>query len=412
MTTNPFAEKLEKLESEYEEACGLLRHTKMKLAWFQGFNLDQESLKLQRTERREAEIQARLQQAQQRLTGLESSVTELKGVASMGFDPRYWFSAERAIAKRQLVGALQELVALQSKVVAMKTEISDAKRLGSETQGELEMARTFDPLLAQSIIVAQQAILGRIEPQLVRLRARRDALDDVLMEPLNSLRKQEAKRDLLMRQISRAEVFDCELSNAHNGYERALIHKRCGNELGDSKPGNVLRQSRGALRSVDDKIGKLQARVDSLIRLATLDIRHIVIDANNLCYEDGRFLRLAALEALVPILSRRYKVTLIFDANIRRMLKLSSKDIEARFSDAERVHIVASKRKADETVLAVAGADPHTFVLSNDRFDDYPEKLAVKEERVLRHEIVGWAAYIHDLQIEAKFEIEPEAQAV
>lgn len=412
MTTNPFAEKLEKLESEYEEASGLLQDTKMKLAWFQGFNLDQESLNLQRTERREAEIQARLQQAQQRLTSLGSSAKELNGVASMGFDPRYWFSAERAIAKRQLAGVLQELTALQSKAVAMRAEISDAKKLGRKTQGDLEMARTFDPLLAQSIIVVQQEILGRIEPQMVGLRARRDALDDVLMEPLGSLRELEAKRGVLMRKISRAEAFNSELSNACNSYERAQIHMRCGNELGDSKPGNVLQQSRGELRSVDGKLAKLRARIDNLTRFATLDIRHIVVDANNLCYEGGRFLRLAALEAMVPILSRKYKVTLIFDANIRRMLKLSSKDIEARFPNAERVHIVASKRKADETVLAVAGDDPHTFVLSNDRFIDYPDTLAVKEERVLRHEIVGWAAYIHDLQIEAKFAIEPEAQAV
>ncbi|MBP0500701.1 hypothetical protein J8J32_21750, partial [Mycobacterium tuberculosis] len=84
--------------------------------------------------------------------------------------------------------------------------------------------------------------------------------------------------------------------------------------------------------------------------------------------------------------------------SIRRKLELSSKDIEARFPQAERVHIVASKRTADETVLAAASDDPHTFVLSNDRFVDYPEKMAVKEDRVLRHEIVNQAAYIHELR--------------
>lgn len=131
-----------------------------------------------------------------------------------------------------------------------------------------------------------------------------------------------------------------------------------------------------------------------------------------LCSEGGRFLGLAALESLAPILARKYNVTHIFDANICRMLKLSNKDIEDRFSAAERVNIVASKGKADETVLAVDDDDPHTFVLSNDRFGDYPDKLAVKEGRVLRHEIVGWAAYIHDLQIEAKFEITPDVRKV
>ena len=86
-----------------------------------------------------------------------------------------------------------------------------------------------------------------------------------------------------------------------------------------------------------------------------MDIQRIVIDANNLCYEGRTFLKLAALEALVPILARKYKVTLIFDAGIRRKLGLSSEDLETRFSTAERVHIVASRRKADETVLRRLG---------------------------------------------------------
>ena len=243
------------------------------------------------------------------------------------------------------------------------------------------------------------------------LRQRSDDLDEVLREPLESVRQQEAERVRHMAKISRAEAFDTALTNAPNGYEKHQIHARCESELGDSKPGKVLQQSRGALRRVDENIGKLRARIGSLIRFATWDIRHIVIDGNNLCYEGRNFLKLAALDALVPILARKYEVTLIFDASIRRKLELSSQDVEARFPQAVRVHIVASKRTADETVLAAASDDPHTFVLSNDRFVDYPEKIAVKEERVLRHEIVSQTAYIHDLHIAAKFVIKVDTEA-
>ena len=172
-----------------------------------------------------------------------------------------------------------------------------------------------------------------------------------------------------------------------------------------------MRQCRGALRSIDDKLRKLHTRVDGLIRFATWDIRHIVIDGNNLCYEGERFLRLSALEALVPILSQKYKITLIFDANIRRKLKLSNKDIEARFPQSVQVHVVASSRAADETVLATAGDDSHTFVLSNDRFVDYPEKMAVKDGRLLRHEIVNHVVYIHELQMDVGFEITSATEA-
>lgn len=411
MTANPFTEKIEALQQKREEVSSQLLHWKTTLAWFHGFNIDQASLNAQRTERTVADVQAKLLPAQQRLTSLESSAKELEAVASMGFDPRYWFSSERAVAKRKLSGAMQELIEQRSRVAGMKAEVSKAMELSRKLQSEIAMARTFDPLLAQSAIPAQQAILDRMQTELASLQQRSAQLDKALRAPLDDLRRHMAEQNLLISKISRAEAFEAELSNASNSYERALIHSRCGNDLGDSKPGNVLKESRGALRRIDNIVAKLQTRVDSLIRAATLDIGHIVIDANNLCYEGRRFLKLAALEALVPILTRKYKVTLIFDASIRRKLGLSNEDIAARFSTAERVHVVASNRKADETVLAVAGDDPHTFVLSNDRFVDFPDMVTVTEERVLRHEIVGQIVYIHDLQIEAKFENEPGAEA-
>lgn len=403
MTTNPFVEKLEALQREQKEANSNLQHWRMTLAWFEGFDLDQANLDSRRADRMEVEAQARVQQAQQGLIGLVSLVKQLEPEADMGFDPRYWFSSERAIAKRRLLEAQQELVAQQLRVSDIKVELTKAAELGRKIQGEITKARKFDPLLAQSAIPALQANLDRIEPQLASLRQRSNDLDEVLREPLESVRQQEAERARLMGNISRAEAFDTELTNAPNSYEKRRIHDRCESELGEGSPGNVLRQSRGELRRVEENIRKLRARVDNLLRFAKWDIRHIVIDANNLCYESTRFLGLGALEALVPILARKYEVTLIFDASIRRKLELSGKDIEARFPQAIRVHIVASKRKADETVLATAGDDPHTFVLSNDRFVDYPEKMAVKEDRILRHEIVGQATHIHDLRITAKF---------
>ena len=411
MSTNPFTEDIEALQRERHKSSIELPDWQRKFAWFQGFNLNQENSNLRHAERMESETQAKLHQAQQAVIGPTSSVKQLEFKAGMGFDPRHWFSSERAIAKRQLVEAQDGLAAHQRRVASAEIEFSKAAELSRKIQGEIARVRTFDPLLAQSAIAALQANLDRIEPQLASLRQRSDDLDEVLREPLESVRQQEAERVRHMAKISRAEAFDTALTNAPNGYEKHQIHARCESELGDSKPGKVLQQSRGALRRVDENIGKLRARIGSLIRFATWDIRHIVIDGNNLCYEGRNFLKLAALDALVPILARKYEVTLIFDASIRRKLELSSQDVEARFPQAVLVHIVASKRTADETVLAAASDDPHTFVLSNDRFVDYPEKIAVKEERVLRHEIVSQTAYIHDLHIAAKFVIKVDTEA-
>lgn len=412
MSTNPFTKDIYALQRERDKSSKELQDWTSKFAWFQGFNLDQENFNLRQAERLESESQAKLYQSQQAVVSLASSIKQLELQASMGIDPLHWFSSGRAVAQRQLVKAQLELVEQPSRIAGTKIEISKAAEQARKIQGEVAIARAFDPLLAQSAIAALQANLERIEPQLSSLLVRSNDLNHVLWEPLDTLDKLEEEQKSLTKRISRAEALDTKLTNESNGSERAKIHDICDRELGDPKPRIVLQQSRAELRGVDAKIGKVQARVDRLIQFATWDIRHIVIDGNNLCYESKHFLKLAALEALVPILAMKYKVTLIFDANIRRKLQLSSKEIEARFPQAERVHIVASKHAADETVLAAASDDPHAFVLSNDRFIDYPEKMVVKEGRVLQHEIVGPVAYIHELQIEARFDVTPETEAV
>lgn len=414
---NPFTTNIEALERERNTTSDELLDWKTKLAWFQGFNLDQENFNLRHTERLESETQAKLHQAQQAAIGPAAMVKQLELKSGMGFDPRHWFSSERAVAKRHLVVAQQELVAQQSRIAGMKIEISKAAELRRKIQREIATALTFDPLLAQSAIPALQATLDRIAPNLASLCQRRDDLDEVLREPLESLRAQKDELARLNKRIWRAEVLENDLKNAPNSYARRQIHEKCERELGDGNPGSVLWRARSALRGVEGTISKLQSRIDSFIRFASWDIRHIVIDGNNLCYEGNRFeaqcfIKLAALEALVPILALKYEVTLIFDASIRSMLALSDKNIAAKFPLAARVHIVASKTAADETVLSVAGADPHTFVLSNDQYKDFTDKMAVRDKRKLSHEIVAQVAYIHELRIAARFSIKQDAEAV
>lgn len=402
MSTNPLTDELNALKHEQANTSRELMDWETKVAWYQRFNLEQGSLDLRRAERIEAELNAKLKQEREAQSALSSLVNELARKAGMSIDPRYWFSSKRAIARRLLAEEQQKLIAQRTRCAAIETELSKALESCRLVKGQVAMARTFDPLLAHSAINALRATLDRLKPLLPRLQARSDELDGFLREPLKSLRDLEAERTVLRKKISVAEGFNRELTNASHG--KRQIHERCRQALGEGSPGIVLKNNEGLLRRVDDDIRKLQIRINTLIRLATRDVRNVVVDANNLCYENRRFLGLCVLEAIVPILAQKYEVTLIFDASIRRQLGLGNKEIEGRFPEAKQVHVVASKRKADETVLAVAGDDAYTFVLSNDRFVDYPEKLVVKEDRLLRHAIVGDLVIVHDLNVTVRFE--------
>jgi len=50
-------------------------------------------------------------------------------------------------------------------------------------------------------------------------------------------------------------------------------------------------------------------------------------------------------------------------------------------------------------LLAAAAFDAGAFIVSNDRFADYPEQAAVKERRVLSHLIHAQSVQIQQLQV-------------
>jgi hypothetical protein len=93
----------------------------------------------------------------------------------------------------------------------------------------------------------------------------------------------------------------------------------------------------------------------------------------------------------------------IFDAGIRGLLRLKDSEIRAHFPDDVSIHAVASKGKADETILDAASGDKHCFIISNDRYSDFPDKDALKEQRVLRHEVFNNVIHIHDLNVSVTF---------
>lgn len=94
---------------------------------------------------------------------------------------------------------------------------------------------------------------------------------------------------------------------------------------------------------------------------------------------------------------------MVFDASIRRALGSSDSDIRDIIGGDIQVHVVATSVKADETVLDLAGSDKTTFIVSNDRFAEFGEKPALRDQRIIRHEIVSGQVLIHDLGVSETF---------
>ena len=217
------------------------------------------------------------------------------------------------------------------------------------------------------------------------------------MQNLES-RKRQARSDL-----DSAEELDRRLSAAPSSYERAMIHEQCERRFGTGSPRKIIGGRQREVRQLERDYNKASRRVEEVARTAARQIDTVVIDGNNLCYEGNRFIGLAAVEALLPSLSRMCAVVVVFDSAIRRLLNTDDSALQGRLASHAKVHVVASRRMADETVLDLASASEFTYVLSNDRFGDFNEKAAVKGGRVIRHEIVNGNVFVHDLQLRAAY---------
>lgn len=399
---NPFASELAELQAGFDRASEKIRDLSSQLNWFQRFDPDAAHGSLKATERAIFTAYNQLETAKQKVNAQQLKVGQLKECSSPGFDPRYWFSSERAIAQRQLPVARQDMATLQRECDELKVRIQTNEQLAKKVQGDISRSRSFDELLAQATLRSLQAELERLEPQLFSLRNRKVDLDSKLEVLLRSLTEREMKRKQLAHELSCAQQYEENLTNAQTPKERAVLHGECEREFGNSKPMMVVRARRGALQPVEADIQKLTERINHIIKCSVRDVRTLVIDGNNLCYQQNEFIGFSALKSLVPQLALKYEVQLIFDSGIRGKLRMKDSEIRGCFPQA-LVHVVASKIKADETILDAAGGDKHFFVISNDRFADFPEKNVVLQGRILRHEIFDDSVRIHDLSISAAF---------
>lgn len=211
----------------------------------------------------------------------------------------------------------------------------------------------------------------------------------------------------LERGIAQAEALKAELKGAASQKEKFMIHERCGSLFGNSSPGSILSELNAEHRKLTRAAEKQEGRLQDIIRLLEKRIETLIIDGNNLCYEpvensQGRFIGLAALKALVPHLCRTYKVSVIFDPGIRQRISMDDATLKGVFPEAN-VIVMRSKAKADEGLLAAAEFDQNAYIISNDRFADYPEQPAVQERRLLTHIVHPRSVQVQQLQVNVPY---------
>lgn len=371
---------------------------------------------------------------------LKAKAGSLEDKARLGWDPTYWLSDKRAKAKERLkkhrkkvANQIEKVETAAKKLDSKSRDVKRLKATLSRKQRELDQHLNFEPDDVRALIDKIDEEMPFREMERDDLRERKAEVDRRLKAPLAEIRKYEAQVEELhekvsgleheqstwRRQVAEAERIDAELSRASNSYERAMLHQKCEEQFGKGSPSAVVRDARFQIRRIQSSldynerqinrvqrdIEKTQNRIKKLAEAAARDVRALVIDGKNCCFEGNQFIGLAALLPLTRALAQRYDVTVVFDASIRRDLGANDDALRAALPSA-KVHVVASRAKADETLLDAA-SDPSVWVISNDRFGDYRDKPPVRDRRIIRHEILHGRVLVHDLGVDAQFAGKP-----
>lgn len=209
----------------------------------------------------------------------------------------------------------------------------------------------------------------------------------------------QAKVRVLKTTISAADGLDRDLSDADNRYERSQIHAECETRFGDGSPRKVRSDASRELRSIENNLPKLERRIRVELKKFDMVVSHIIIDGNNACYDRKGFIRLHALTHLVDELTRKYKVTVVFDASIRSLMRTDDAGIEQIIGRSAAIHVAPTKTSADEYILRLADGRPDAYVMSNDRFGEFGDYDAVRSGRLLRFMIADNRIMVNDLDI-------------
>jgi chromosome segregation ATPase len=306
---------------------------------------------------------------------------------------------------------------LRSEASRLTSELSSAKQLLSKDQGTLGKVRS-DINVARKRVSDQanfdldgsEMRLSSLGPEIERLKAAHAADSADLARIETKVRPHTQELDRLKSElatfnadIARAGRFEQELSSASNSYERAMIHKECEAKFGTGSPKQVTNERRGRIRSLENNIPKLERRIrDELQKLERI-VGHLLIDGNNACYERGSFIGLRAISALLRELGNRYKITVVFDARIRDLMRTDTQGIERALGTSVNTYVAPTKTAADEYLLKLADQDNSAFILSNDRYAEFHDYNVVKSGRVFRFLIAEGTLMANDIDISVNF---------
>ena len=398
---NPFTSLLSEAEAVAESLTAQKKAVDEELQWFQETNRYGLANRLLESNNHLDSINQETLSKKTELEALQSKLDKVSASIGTLYNPLNWFVWEQREYRRCRQTILDNQREIELATAQLSTAMKEAENEIRSTSAIIARYDSFDQDARQRVAADLDQKLVSARAKCDRLQSREKGLNQALEPVVIQIRDFEKRIKQAMKIRNRAQELDDELSCANNSYERAMIHDACEREFDTGSPRKIIGQKTREISRLERDFEKAKKRAYEIAERASRIVNSIVIDGNNLCYDNNGLIGVSALTTIVPLLHSEYSLIVVFDASIRKILRSNDVDIRHRFPDRTQVHIVATSRKADETVLDLAEHEKTTYVLSNDRFGEFNDKQAVRDNRVIRHEIIGGRILIHDLGIDA-----------
>ena len=400
MDFNPLAQPLNEIDQELTRLVGKEQAILSDLQWYERTDRRKLSDALTTVTAVVRSLIDTLQHVRAEIADTKRDADSVSSRLRTLFNPRNWFDEEQ----RQLRRKRRHLWKTIEEMEQEETDATQSWKIKRDRIADIETTLdrydSFDLESQQTDLETTQSQLVSKREEQAEIAERKERVDKALEPQLQKMRGLASRKQKAESESRRARDLDNKLSSASNSYERSMLHQQCENLFGEGSPRKLIRRLEKEIPRIERDLKKAETRAREIGKRAARKIEKIVIDGNNLCYENGdQFIGLAVLEALVPNLKLQYSIVIVFDSAIRRMLRTDDGGVKKRLGEDAVVHVVATRQMADETVLELASNDDGTFVLSNDRFSEYDEKSVVRDERILRHEIVDGRIFVHDLGV-------------
>lgn len=288
-------------------------------------------------------------------------------------------------------------------------ELATQQHLVTRLRYDLQFHSTLDWLETDSDYAIFSSQIARLKPVVEGLSASVARFEEHVREPRELCREYRQRLGLAKEKLAQAINFQDRYQKVPpRSVEAARVKEACSNYFGTDDLARVVRHKTSDVKDLERELAKCEQRIAMLQQRDSRVIDRLIIDGNNLCNrgrgKNQQFIGLDALSALVPELLSKLptsEIILVFDPGITRKLRMSWEEIQRIFPAPVETYRVVG-RSADEMIIELANT-PNAFIISNDRFSEFNNRPALKENRVFDHGITKSNILVTELWISVNY---------